>query len=373
MLIPYLTRLFTIALLLVPISAVAKRRPPVACDPGTFLVAPGDQAKLATLIGPATNFTFGPAGAVTLGSCGATGRVKAKRRKTIVSARFVACGTATKATLAVTIAAPGCSAARGTLRAKRRKPMRFSATRTTSSLLAVCGNGIRDGAEACEGVDGCGPGTVCAADCTCMPAPSQPSTSQGLIANALAAGTIDYPTSLVYRAYALFGDSRLPPVYDGALRRGEDQGLFLEASRMWGTLTPEMRAALEPFMVRPSDPTSIHAEPAPGGLPARIAADPSAPGTSLADRKCPYALGQATPDWRATESTHFVVWSCGGGDLAQDPDAALRPIVAGVAEEAWSAMTPEAVPPRPDNFASGPAPQDRIDIYILQGADCHDR
>jgi hypothetical protein len=370
-------RFLTIALLLVPISAVAKRRPPVACDPGTFLVAPGDQAKLATLIGAATTFTLGPAGAVTLGSCGATGKVKPKRRKTIVSARFTTCGTATKATLAVTLAAPDCSVARGTLRAKRRKRMRFTATRTTTTPLpglAVCGNGVRDGAEACEGVDGCGPGTRCAADCTCVPAPSQPSTSLGLIANALAAGTIDYPTSLVYRAYALFGDSRLPPVYDGALRRGEDQGLFLEASRMWGTLTPEMRAALEPFMVRPSDPKSIHAAPPPGALRARPAlARAAAPGTSLADLKCPYAPGQGTPDWRATESTHFVVWSCGGGNLALDPDAALRPIVAGVAEEVWNAMTPEAVPPRPDSFAAGPAPQNRIDIYILQGADCHDR
>ena len=363
----------TIALLLVPISAVAKRRPPVACAAGSFLVAAGNQAKLATLIGAAADtFTLGPAGAVTLGPCGATGKVKAKRRKTTVSARFAACGTATKATLAVTLAAPGCAVAHGTLRAKHRKPVRFTATRTTLGA-AVCGNGIRDGAEACEGVDGCGPGTLCAGDCTCVPAPDEPPTSIGLIANALAAGTIDYPTSLVYRAYALFGDSRLPPVYDGALRRGEDQGLFLEASGMWGTLTPEMRAALEPFVVRPSDPRSIHSAPPPGGLVARTAAGITPLATPLAELKCPYAPGQGSPDWRATESAHFVVWSCGGGNLALDPDAALRPIVAGVAEEAWNAMTPEAVPPRPDNFAAGPAPQNRIDIYILQGADCHDR
>jgi hypothetical protein len=67
------------------------------------------------------------------------------------------------------------------------------------------------------------------------------------------------------------------------------------------------------------------------------------------------------------------VWSCGGGDLAQDPDAALRTIVSGVAEQAWSAITPEAVAPRPDGFMSGPSPQDRIDVYIVHGATCKDR
>ena len=193
-------------------------------------------------------------------------------------------------------------------------------------------------------------------------------TSQGLIADALAAGTIDFPTSLLYRAYALFGDSRLPPAYDGELWQGEDEALFLEASRAWGGLAPEVRDALEPFMVRPTDPKSIYYSPAPATLAARAAG-----GTSLADLKCPYAPNADSPDWRATKMTHFVVWSCGGGDLSQDPDADLRTIVGGVAEQAWDAITPETTVPRPDNFASGPTPQDLIDVYILQGADCHDR
>ncbi|MES1204838.1 MAG: hypothetical protein ABUS79_02770 [Pseudomonadota bacterium] len=241
---------------------------------------------------------------------------------------------------------------------------------TVAPGLTFCGNGVRDDGEACEGFDGCGPGLRCTEACACAPAPAEPTTSQGLIAAALAKGTFDYPTSLLYRAYALFGDSRLPPAFDGARRRGEDNALFLEASRAWGSLTPDVRAALEPFMVRPTDPKSIYA---PAGTTAALLRA-GAGGASLADAKCPFAPGAATPDWRSTPSTHFVVWSCGGGDLAQDADAAARGIVSSVAEQAWNAITPEAAKPRPDSFPGGAAgPDQRIDIYIVQGADCHDR
>src|SRR6188474_3697619 len=46
-------------------------------------------------------------------------------------------------------------------------------------------------------------------------------SSQNLIATDLAAGTIDLATSLQLRAWALFGDARLPERYDGGGSSGE--------------------------------------------------------------------------------------------------------------------------------------------------------
>ena len=105
-------RFLAITFFFVATSAVARRRPPVPCDPGSFVLAPGDQAKMTALLGVAVDvFTFGPAKAVTLGPCGTTGKVKAKRRATIVTMRFPACGTATKAKVVVRMPAPDCSIA----------------------------------------------------------------------------------------------------------------------------------------------------------------------------------------------------------------------------------------------------------------------
>jgi hypothetical protein len=243
---------------------------------------------------------------------------------------------------------------------------RPSADAPVTTQQPACGNGVRDGDEACEGADGCPAGQRCTADCACAARARAPVTSKRLIAEALAAGVLDRPTALVYRAYALFGDPRLPPEYDGELRRREDQELVHEASRTWGSLPEEARAALEPFLVRPTDPRSIY-------FPPPALARRAAPAGSLAEANCPFAQGAATPDWRPTGTAHFVVWSCGGGDPAGDPDAALRTIVAGVAEEAYGKMVPEAAAPRPDSFAAGPAPQSRMDIYIVTGAQCKDR
>ncbi|MEA2594092.1 MAG: hypothetical protein QOF01_561, partial [Thermomicrobiales bacterium] len=53
--------------------------------------------------------------------------------------------------------------------------------------------------------------------------------SQALIAQELETGKIDYETSLVYRAYALFDDPRLPADLAGTGSFGEDHAFFGEA------------------------------------------------------------------------------------------------------------------------------------------------
>ena len=63
--------------------------------------------------------------------------------------------------------------------------------------------------------------------------PAEPRAQQKIVA-ALEAGAIDGETALLYRAYALFGDSRLPDIYRGSGSVDED-----------GTLLFEIAAALE--------------------------------------------------------------------------------------------------------------------------------
>jgi hypothetical protein len=82
---------------------------------------------------------------------------------------------------------------------------------------------------------------------------SMPS-SEGLIAADLAAGHIDYPTSLLYRAYAIFHDARLPAQYAGSPVPRND-GFFRAASH--AQLPADVAALLAPFLARPTDATSV--------------------------------------------------------------------------------------------------------------------
>jgi hypothetical protein len=83
------------------------------------------------------------------------------------------------------------------------------------------------------------------------------SSSQDLIQAALKAGRIDLGTSLEYRAYALFGDARLPKEFVGSGSGREDNGLFIEIASQKSILSPTVLEKLEPYLVRPNDPKSF--------------------------------------------------------------------------------------------------------------------
>ena len=85
--------------------------------------------------------------------------------------------------------------------------------------------------------------------------PQQPRAQQ-IIAEALAAGTIDLHTSLVYRAYAIFHDPRLPEAYRGSGSSREDPLLLDEIREALTMATPEIRTQLEPFTLRPAHEAS---------------------------------------------------------------------------------------------------------------------
>ncbi len=85
--------------------------------------------------------------------------------------------------------------------------------------------------------------------------PAEPS-SQAKIKAALASGTIDYGTSLLYRAYALYGDARLPDAFQGSGSEEGDNNLRSEIVAARSGFSVELQAALDSFTVRPADTKS---------------------------------------------------------------------------------------------------------------------
>ena len=237
----------------------------------------------------------------------------------------------------------------------------------TAAVPPTCGNQVIEGTELCDGARGCPGGQVCSDGCdACLPGPARPPQTLGLIGAALAAGKIDYPTSLLLRGEALVGDERLPPEYDGDFTLAEDTALFVELNSVWNSLTPAQQQMLLPYYVRPNDPQSVWSQPqlfadGPADLPPPI--------------ECPQNPDTGTADWRYTASPagHFVVWSCGSGDSSVDPYAAQRAVAAGVADSLWDLETPGLGVPLADANSDGPAPTTLTDIYLLRTNQCRYR
>src|SRR5690606_36491313 len=80
-------------------------------------------------------------------------------------------------------------------------------------------------------------------------------TSVELIAAALEAGEIDEPTSLLYRTWLYFGDAQLPEQYIGA-EQPYELGLLAEARGALDSMPTDIRAQVEPYLLRPEDPAS---------------------------------------------------------------------------------------------------------------------
>ncbi|MGH8976639.1 MAG: CARDB domain-containing protein, partial [Acidimicrobiia bacterium] len=220
------------------------------------------------------------------------------------------------------------------------------------------------------------------------PPPGDASAAQDVIAADLEAGLITYPTSLQHRTWALFGDLRLPDRYRELPSQGDDQSLFTELDALFAELPAEVQAAVEPYVVPPTDPRSAFG-PAPALAPVAALPSTDAPNTDSAvlsaaaeepsDTKC-----RAPATWRHTDWTPaggsaddgFRVWVCAASDAEQN--LMTGPVV-DAASALWAPMT-EAAPdgmgkPVPDtvngnteNFGNG-----KIDILILYTSDCDNR
>jgi hypothetical protein len=84
-------------------------------------------------------------------------------------------------------------------------------------------------------------------------------SSSEVIYLALERGEIDLETSLLYRAYTLVGDPRLPPEYNSYIIDLDDGTMLaLEVEELRDSLSQETRDILHPFFLRPNDPESIY-------------------------------------------------------------------------------------------------------------------
>lgn len=106
-----------------------------------------------------------------------------------------------------------------------------------------------------------GLGVNAAAGCTPIGDPLEQeiaATSESLIAEALDAGHITYEESLLYRAYAIFADPKLPDEYASpAIDWEAGSELFGEIDDHEGELSGQLLADLAPYRVRPNDPQSV--------------------------------------------------------------------------------------------------------------------
>ena len=192
---------------------------------------------------------------------------------------------------------------------------------------------------------------------------------QEVIADDLAAGAIDYETSLLYRFYALFSDGRLPARYQTAPSDGEDAGLYEEAELVFPDLSAAGQSAVAPFLARPDDPAS------PFGPEASSLTQRRADDGEEATRCASAWIGTSRP------GSHFRIHLCASGDDTADDK--LRDDVNKIADDLWDPMTkapPAGMgPPLGDCYTpSGgseicPGGDAKTDVYVLDVSQCRDR
>ena len=186
--------------------------------------------------------------------------------------------------------------------------------------------------------------------------------AQAGIAAALDAGRIDYGTSLLYRAYALLGDRRLPEALRGAGSAEEDNELFDEIALRSAGLPADMQAQLRSFTLRPDHAQSVWQTPAVGAAASPGRARVMAAGTAA--QPGPTCSGQAGLSWISQRSaSHPVrVWAQCRAQPANDADSErnLQRTLT-VIEHVYLPMTALMGAPLPDVEGI----DDAVDIYIL--------
>ena len=206
------------------------------------------------------------------------------------------------------------------------------------------------------------------------PPPSVENSSQALIAADLAAGKIDSGTALELRAWALFGDPRLPQQYDGSGSNGEDESLLNDIAGSLDTLPDGQRAELERYLLRPTDPGSPFSGPTSATVSNRaLGQGIKLAGAITADdsvvQLCSAPRSWFSKDWSPDGSADvgFRVWACGVSQATVQGDLDT---VIGIASSLWTPMTlsePDGMGrPVPDNAAKQNDGNGKIDVYLLE-------
>lgn len=180
-------------------------------------------------------------------------------------------------------------------------------------------------------------------------------SSQALIQRAVEEGRLDFATSLLYRAYAFFEDPRLPDEFRGDGSLHEDPGLFILPDAMGDELPEGIRQQLDPFLVPPTDPTSIFSEPD----------DTAAYGPQVGALGPVVGLGpsaqlECRDGWASRHATVPIkVWARCTGSYEREIAAALD-----VVNKIWRPMTALMGRPKLDRGGDESGLDESIDLYL---------
>lgn len=220
-----------------------------------------------------------------------------------------------------------------------------SPTGATGSSAATATSGPGDSA---------GPGGSAATPDTAAP------TSASKIADGLARGALDEPTSILYRLYAAFGDDRLPAEYQGA--PSEDGAASELAHILWDELSAEQQAGILPFLVRPTSPHSWYAPASAAG---------TASGAQLASVRTAAACTNGFIRQQVSPTIPVLIWGQCGGRSEATVIVRVQEI-AEVMDALWEPMTTYMGEPlgdqniAGDTFADSPEGGDGLlDIYVV--------
>jgi Family of unknown function (DUF6055) len=194
--------------------------------------------------------------------------------------------------------------------------------------------------------------------------PSVPSRSE-LIDEELAAGRIDAATAILYRVYAFLGDKRLPAEF-AAGAWSPDDGALLDAQSELDTFPPEIRDALLPFLLRPTEEGSWWGIPETAAGGARLASARFDAGPVPRIRSANAAVCTAIGWARADGTAPFTVWAPCGEENEVAAEGAAQ-----IVDALWTPMTQLMGTPIPDENVKGLVGDGRIDIYMTDG--CHAR
>ena len=76
----------------------------------------------------------------------------------------------------------------------------------------------------------------------------RPMSSLELIEVAVRSGVLEYSTGLLYKTYAMFDSTSLPPEYESAVPSKCGTPVILEVQRNWNLLSPDDRAEISQYI-----------------------------------------------------------------------------------------------------------------------------
>ena len=76
----------------------------------------------------------------------------------------------------------------------------------------------------------------------------RPMSSLALIEAAVRSGVLEYSTGLLYKVYAMFDSTSLPPEYESTVPSKCGTPLILEVQRNWNMLSPDDRAEISQYI-----------------------------------------------------------------------------------------------------------------------------